>query len=213
MSTDVLGRIVEVVSGVTLDHFIEETVCHPLGMDDTFFEVPRKKLPRLVSAYIPSNATIRKLKDNETLRYHVLGGTLPLSSGYCCLQSNKYLSGGSGLCSTAMDYMRFCQALLDGGVLSGTRLLRQDTASMMTTNRVGKLSDGFGLGFGVMPSTENIHEQLRDSYSWGGFWSTSFRVSPRADWVVIALSQVAPNDVAFQWPDRYEKIAAEAILK
>ena len=84
---------------------------------------------------------------------------------------------------------------------------------MMTANRVGKLSEGFGLGFGVMPSTENVHEQLRGSYSWGGFWSTSFRISPRGDWVVIALAQVAPNDEAFQWPDRYEKIAAEAILK
>jgi CubicO group peptidase (beta-lactamase class C family) len=212
MSTDVLGRIVKKVSGDTLDHFIEEAICRPLGMDDTSFEVPRTKLPRLVSAYIPSNSTIGKLDDNETITFHVLGGTLPLSSDYCVPQSNnKYLSGGAGLCSTAKDYIRFCQMLLNGGVLNGTRLLQQDTVSMMTTNRVGKLSDGFGLGFEVTPSTQNIHEQLRGSYSWGGFWSTSFRISPRGDWVVIAMSQVAPNDAAFQWPDQYEGIAAEAI--
>ncbi|MHB0960085.1 MAG: serine hydrolase domain-containing protein [Pirellulaceae bacterium] len=209
MSTDVLGRVVEVASGVTLDRFIEERVCRPLGMNDTFFKVPADKLPRLVTAYVPKQPTgIQRLEPGKLLDY---SGT-PLSSDYPTADTHKYFSGGGGLCSTAADYFRFCQMLLNGGEVNGTRLLRAETVEMMTVNQTGKLADGFGLGFGVMPDTDDVHEQLRDSYFWGGFWSTSFRISPRGDWILITMSQVAWEDDGMPvWGARYENFAAESI--
>jgi CubicO group peptidase (beta-lactamase class C family) len=216
MSTDVLGRVVEVVSGVPFDRFIEERLCRPLGMSDTFFMVPPGKRSRLVAAYLPEGSGIRKMQDNESITYDVRGparGSVPLSCNYCYAESNKYLSGGAGLSSTALDYWRFCQMLLNGGHLNNVPLLRKETVKTMTTNQVGRLSDGFGLGFGVMPDRNDVHDQLRGSYNWGGFWSTSFRISPRGDWIVITMAQRAPSEEVVGWSDHYEKIAAEAIQK
>lgn len=207
LSTDVLGRVVEVVSGVTLDRFIEDQLCRPLGMRDTFFIVPPDKRNRLVPAYLPVEDRLRKLPEGENLTYL----KTPISADYH-LDSNKYRSGGGGLCSTPTDFMRFCQMLLNGGELNGVRLLRSETVRMMNTNQVGKLSAGFGLGFGVMPDTEEIHKQLRGSFAWGGFWSTSFRISPRGDWIYLAMSQAAWDGKSVPaWAPDYEKIAAEAI--
>lgn len=207
LSIDVLGRIVEVVSGVTLDRFIQDQLCRPLGMRDTFFIVPPDKRHRLVPAYLPIEDRLRKLPEGEKLTYL----KTPISADYH-LDSNKYRSGGGGLCSTAPDYMRICQMLLNGGELNGVRLLQSETVCMMTGNQVGKLSDGFGLGFGVIPDKEDIHKQLRGSYAWGGFWSTSFRISPRGDWIYVAMSQAAwDGKSAPAWAPDYEKIAADSI--
>jgi CubicO group peptidase (beta-lactamase class C family) len=216
MSTDVLGRVVEVASGLSLDEFIEERLCGPLGMSDTFFRVPHGKRSRLVAAYLPDGGSIRRMKDNESIIFDVRGpahGPVPLSCSYCYDEANKYLSGGAGLCSTAPDYWRFCQMLLNGGKLNGVRLLQKQTVEAMTTNQVGRLSDGFGLGFGVLPDKNDVPEPLRNSYHWGGFWSTSFRIAPRGNWTVIAMAQTAPSEDVVGWADHYERIAAEAILK
>jgi CubicO group peptidase (beta-lactamase class C family) len=209
MSTDVLGRVVEVVSGNTFDKFISEEVCVPLGMMDTFFTAPPEKRHRLVSAYVPVEGGIRKLPEGERLDYRVS----LISSDYH-LERNKCFSGGAGLSSTAADYMRFCQMLLNGGVLNGKRLLREDTVKMMSMNQTDDLreAEGFGLGFGIKPDNEDVHEQLRSSYSWGGFWSTSFRISPRGDWIVVTMSQVAWDfELTPKTLEHYEEIAAEAI--
>ncbi len=215
MSTDVLGRVVEVVSGVTLDRFVESRICHPLGMNDTFFMVPPEKRHRLVAAYLPAGDGIRKMGINETITFDA-GGPVPLSCNYCFAESNSYLSGGGGLCSTASDYWRFCQMLLNGGESNNTRLLRPETVRTMTTSQPGdwqcfNMPDRMRLGVGILPDKEGVHDQLRGAYAWSGFWSTSFRISPRGKWVVIALSQLAPNGVAPQWFVRYETLAAEAI--
>jgi len=211
MSTDVLGRVVEVASGVTLDRFIEDHICRPLGMNDTFFKVPTDKLPRLVAAYVPEQPTgIQRLEPGTVLNY---SGT-PLSSDYPTADTHRYFSGGGGLCSTAADYFRFCQMLLNGGELNGARLLRAETVEMMTVNQIGQLAEAFGLGFGIMPDLKEIHEQLRGSYSWGGFWSTSFRVVPPGDWILITMSQLAWDDNGTPaWFAEYSRLAAEAIEK
>jgi CubicO group peptidase (beta-lactamase class C family) len=210
MSTDVLGRVIEVVSAVTLDRFFETEIFTRLGMKDTFFKVPREKVPRLVAAYIPLEAGIRKLKDGEIVKH----GADPISADYPYLESHRYLSGGGDLCSTVTDYMRFCQMLLNRGQLDSVRLLREETIGMMTTNQLGTLPNRFGFGFGIMPETDDIHRQLRGSYNWGGYWSTSFRISPRGDWILITTSQVAWDDKATSaWFTQYEKIATEAVEK
>lgn len=209
MSTDVLGRVVEVVLGVTLDRFFEANIFGPLGMRDTFFKVPAEKLARLVAAYIPVEGGIRKLQDGEIVKHD----PDPISADYPYAQSHKYLSGGGDLCSTPNDYMRLSQMLLNRGELNGTRLLREDTVKMMTTNQLGPSPNMFGFGFGVMPETNDIHRQLRGSYDWGGYWSTSFRISPHGDWIVITMSQVAwQNKLTPTWFTKYVDIAAESIL-
>jgi CubicO group peptidase (beta-lactamase class C family) len=212
MSTDVLGRVVEVASGTALDRFLEDNILRPLGMNDTSFKVPPEKLDRLVAAYIPTDTGIRKLPGGDV-------GPGKITSDYPYSESHKYLSGGGGLCSTASDYMRLCQMLLNGGQLNGVRLLREDTVKMMATNQAGSESvpgspPEFGFGFTIFPDREDVHEQLRGAYAWFGFWSTSFRISPRGDWALVTMSQVVWDDKATpMWFAEYEKIAAEAIEK
>jgi CubicO group peptidase (beta-lactamase class C family) len=145
MSTDVLGRVVEVVSGTTLDRFIEDRICHPLGMTDTSFKVPSDKLARLASAYVPDqDGQIRKLRPGEML---VLLDT-PVSSDYAYVDAHEFFSGGGGLGSTPADYMRLCQMLLNGGELNGVRLMRDETVSQMVTKQISELFGGSEIGFG-----------------------------------------------------------------
>jgi CubicO group peptidase (beta-lactamase class C family) len=216
-STDVLGRVVEVASGVPLDRFIEDQICRPLGMEDTFFRVPDDGLSRLVAAYVPVDTCLRKVKQGEVLKQGPDASSITITSDYCYRKSNKYLAGGSGLCSTAKDYMRLCQMLLNGGQLDGKRLLQEKTVEMMTTNQTGDLPirdlpDQFGFGFTIYPDTKEVHEQLRDAYAWFGYWSTSFRISPRGDWILITMSQLAWDaEVTPTWFREYERLAAESI--
>lgn len=212
MSIDVLGRVVEVASSTTLDRFIEDRICRPIGMVDTSFRVAPEKRTRLVLAYIPTAGGIRKLRDAETVKHLVYGRHTTLSSDYPYSNTSKYLSAGAGLCSTATDYMRFCQMLLNSGQLNGSRLLREETVRMMTTNQLGDLPNRFGFGLGIMDDTDDIHPELRISYHGAGAWSTSFRVSPRGDWILVSMSQLAFDDKATPaWFSQYDKIAAEAI--
>jgi len=216
MSTDVLGCVVERVSGMGLDDFLQQRICQPLGMTDTCFCVPLEKRARVAAAYIPVGPTIRKVCDGELLLHESDWVKVWTTSDYCFPGKSAYLSGGSGLCSTASDYLRFCQMMLNKGELNGIRLLREDTVARMTKNQVGLLFAGaeFGLGFAVVPKeNRDSHEQLKESYSWGGYWSTSFRVSPRGEWIVISLTQLAfDNDLTLKWADNFDRIAAEAIL-
>jgi CubicO group peptidase (beta-lactamase class C family) len=212
MSTDVLGRVVEVVSGVTLDRFFDDKILKPLGMNDTGFHVSQDKVGRLAAVYIPGEGGIRKLAGGEI-------GPGNLTSDYPYSKSHKYLAGGGGLCSTPSDYMRFCQMLLNGGELNGVRLLRPETIKMMTANQIGELKladldviDRFGFGFTVNSDDERHHEQLRGAYAWFGHWSTSFRISPNGDWVLVTMTQLVWDDKATPaWFAQYEKIVTEAI--
>jgi CubicO group peptidase (beta-lactamase class C family) len=214
MSTDVLGRVVEVVTEMTLDRFLEDKILKPLGMNDTTFRLRREKVGRLAEVYIPAENGIRKLAAGEV-------GPGKLTSDYPYSAAHKYLAGGGGLCSTPSDYMRFCQMLLSGGELNGVRLLKEDTVRMMATNQVGELKladlgviDRFGFGFTVYSNDERHHEQLKGAYAWFGHWSTSFRISPHGDWALVTMTQLPWDDKATPtWFAQYEKIAAEAIQK
>ncbi len=208
-STDVLGRVIEVASGKSLDEFIAEKICDPLGMHDTSFIVPPEKRSRVVAAYVPTETAIRRLKIGERL---IHSGD-PISSDYH-LESNKCFSGGGGLCSTPSDYMRFCQMLLNGGELNGVRLLEEETIKLMTIDQTGTLSENFGFGLSMFPDAEDVDEQLRGAYAWSGFWGLCFRISPRGDWILVTMSQLAWDEEATpKWFAEYERIAAEAIIK
>lgn len=191
VSVDVLGRIVEVVSGKPLDEFIDQRICRPLEMHDTGFYVPREKLDRFATNYAPKSG----------------GGLVPIDAP----QTSSYrappalLSGGGGLVSTARDYMRFCQMLINEGTLNGKRLLKQETVQMMTRNQLPDAAvpiafgpvklDGVGFGLGVSVRVgKSIFEPAGaiGEYGWGGAASTHFWISPKDELIVIALQQFMP---------------------
>lgn len=180
VSTDVLGYLVEKVSGQSLDAFFKERIFKPLDMKDTAFYVPKGKESRFAVCYGPNVGGGLKVVDN------------PLKSGY--LMKPILLSGGGGLVSTARDYMRFCQMLLNKGQLDGARLLRAETVEMMTSNQLPdgvyrNNNGGFGLGFSVQ-MVEGASP--KGEYGWGGMASTHFWISPNDELAVVALSQRIP---------------------
>jgi len=217
LSTDVLGRVVEVVSGISLDEFFQTRIFAPLSMNDTHFRLPEEKNSRLPAVYMrDDNGQMRRLFDGKMYLE-----PLPYSVDFAYNGKSTYLSGGAGLCSTASDYMRFCQMLLNGGQLNGKRLLREETVRAMRSNQIGDLSgldlgpgEKFGLGFQVVENVEQKDQQLVGSYSWGGFFGTLFWIVPKEDWIlVVMLQQVGGPERTRRWPAELERFAAAAVVK
>jgi CubicO group peptidase (beta-lactamase class C family) len=193
VGVDVLGRLVEVTSGQTLDAFFAERIFKPLDMVDTAFYVPADKVDRFATNYGPDRkGGLRVVDDPEKSPY---------------LKSPKFLSGGGGLVSTARDYVRFCQMMLNNGELDGTRLLKPETVAMMTQNQLpaealpmvtptrsgADSSLAFGLGFGIRTApTAADPSAVPGEYFWGGAASTGFVICPKNQTVIIALAQFMP---------------------
>jgi CubicO group peptidase (beta-lactamase class C family) len=185
---DVQGRLIEVLSGKTLDVFFRERIFEPLGMADTGFWVPPEKLERLACNYGADLSGALKVSDR------------PATSLFRARQ--KFLSGGGGLVSTARDYLRFCRMILNGGELDGRRLLKAETVAQMTRNQlpekavpisVGVLKMegvGFGLGFSVRLTDQK--DRPAGECGWGGAASTHFWISPKHELAVVALEQFMP---------------------
>jgi CubicO group peptidase (beta-lactamase class C family) len=211
VSTDVLGRLVEVVSGKSLDAFFEEQIFKPLDMKDSGFFVPEGKVERFSVNY--SRGEKGALKAND----------VPAKSSY--LKRPKLLSGGGGLVSTARDYTRFCQMLLDGGELQGTRLLKKETVQLMSSNQLPdeamplslpgiKLPTkglGFGLGFAVLLEAAGPGSAgTAGEYFWGGAASTNFYICPKQDLVIVAMTQFMP--VSPKLGEAFKKGVYESLL-
>lgn len=198
MSTDVVGHLVEVLSGQRLDVYLEEHVLGPLGMVDTGFSVPPDATERLASCYTlaPGDTEIALLDAAATSPY---------------LEHPAFLSGGGGLVSTMHDYHRFCLALLRGGALDGRRVIGPRTLAYMTTNHLPGGRDlvscgtplfsetpydgvGFGLGFSVQldPATTRVISSPGE-FGWGGMASTVFFCDPVEDLHVILMTQLMPS--------------------
>ena len=200
MATDVLGYLIEVISGMSLDVFLEEKILKPLGMEDTDFYVPEAKLNRFAAEYGPSTGSGQAPTEDGGMELL----DAPATSQYTKLP--RFLSGGAGLVSTASDYMCFCQMLLDGGELDGTRLLGRKTIELMTTNH---LPDelipiqvqphtlhgcGFGLGFRVLVDVAQAGRLGSEGeFGWGGAASTSFFVDPKEKLIGLLLTQLVPS--------------------
>ena len=183
-SVDVLGRVIEVASGQPLDRFLDNRLFKPLGMVDTGFGVPPEKLARLVDP--PVGAEI--LWDRDVTKPTTL------------------FSGGGGLVSTAADYLRFCQMLLNGGELDGVRILSTATVRRMTTSSLPpgiRFASGavgppvgstFGLGFGIRSdAASSAVPGSVGSFTWGGAWGTYFWVDPAEGLIALQLLHVAPD--------------------
>jgi CubicO group peptidase (beta-lactamase class C family) len=191
-STDVLGYLVEVLSGKPLDVFMKERIFIPLGMGDTDFYVPVEKLDRVGAVYAPDSAGIRIIMKPDTNSV-----STPV----------KFLSGNGGLYSTAADYMIFSQMLLNKGVYDGVRILESRTVDLMTTDQIsgvimpdddffGPLLSGMGFGFGFAVLTDKRAAKItgsNGSYWWSGSGNTYFWIDPDEELIVILMTQFVPN--------------------
>jgi CubicO group peptidase (beta-lactamase class C family) len=192
LGVDVLGRLVEVVSGKPLDEFFRTRIFEPLGMKDTYFYPPENKVARLATAYTyyPEKG-LNRFPDTP-----IREGPFVYSADYPTRGPKKLFSGGAGLVSTAMDYARFCQMMLDDGKVGSTRLLSRKSIELMTHDQLGKIGpdQGFGLGFGI----EGVKGPLEElgtpgAYSWGGFFFTSFSIDPKEQMIVVFMAQLHPT--------------------
>lgn len=197
LSIDVLGHLVEVVSGITLDHFLYERFFRPLGMMDTHFAVPERSQSRLAGLYTTDqDQSLRAVTDLPVTRRF-----LKFSADHNH-PHNAFFSGGGGLVSTTTDYLRFLQMLLNGGSLDGQRILNRETVAMMTRNQIGDLripfpghGDGFGFGFGVVTDRGAAADPSSvGSFSWGGIYNTYFWVDPQEQLIGLLMTQLFPYD-------------------
>ena len=206
VSTDVLGAVVERVSGRTLDVYFRERIFAPLGMDDTFFQVPADKTDRLTDCYAFHPA-------KQTRVMYDRGAESSWS------RKPNLLSGGGGLVSTALDYHRFCQMCGDGGTLDGQRIIGRKTLELMRLNHLPGGSDlasmskslfsetqnagtGFGLGFAVVQDVaRTMMPGSPGEYYWGGMFSTAFFIDPVERLHMVFMTQLMPSA---QYPIRRE---------
>ncbi|RMB55352.1 CubicO group peptidase (beta-lactamase class C family) [Sphingomonas sp. PP-CE-3A-406] len=197
VATDVLGAVVQRVSGLPLDQFFKERIFAPLKMDDTFFQVPADKLDRLTDCYTLAPGKGRVMYDRGA------------ESAWS--RQPKLVSGGGGLVSTALDYHRFNTMLLNGGELDGARILGRKTLDLMTQNHLPGKSDlaamskslfseasnagtGFGLGFAI---TDDVAKTMvpgsKGEFYWGGMFSTAFFVDPVERLSMVFMTQLSPS--------------------
>lgn len=192
LGVDVLGRLVEVVSGEPLDEFFRTRIFEPLGMKDTYFYPPDNKLDRLATAYTYyPDKRLNRFPDSP-----IREGAFVYSADYPARGPKKLFSGGAGLISTAMDYARFCQMMLDEGKAGNTRLLSRKTVELMTHDQLGKISSdmSFGLGFGINGDKGPLSDLGSvGEYDWGGFFYTGFTIDPKEQMIVIFMAQLHPT--------------------
>ena len=198
LSTDTLGRVVEVASGQPFDVFLRERIFKPLKMNDTGFVVPEAKWSRFVTAYSPDGkGGIRPMNDPESF------GNANFSPWAYYKEGRTYFSGGAGLTSTAADYARFANMLLNGGALDGVRLLSPKTIELMTANHSAEVphplpiagpGKEFGLGFQVVTDLAATQSLGSDGmYGWMSIYGNIFWVDPKEKLVSILMVQRYPG--------------------
>lgn len=216
MSTDVCGRLVEIISGKRFDEYLQDEIFGPLGMTDTGFAVSDDQLDRFSASYFRRpDKTLKLVDDPETSTYRTL---------------RPFLSGGGGLVSTTADYLRFAQMLVNGGELDGVRILGRKTVELMSANHLpggGEMTEfaqpgGFGevgftgMGFGLTVATNLGPERSgvissRGDYTWGGYASTIFWVDPVEELTVIFMTQLIPSGT-FNFRDQLKTLVYPAIV-
>lgn len=206
LNTDVLGCLVEVISGMNLDDFFRTRIFEPLDMKDTYFNVPQSKANRLVNMYTETPEG-KLIKAGGNMLNSSAGTNYPLVK-------NTYYSGGAGLSSTIYDYAVFLQMLLNDGEYNGKRLLGRNTVRMMTMNQIGDLSlgdDKFGLGFQVISEKGSSRTPAQEgTFSWGGAFATSYWVDPKEKIVMLFFRQLQArthNDVV----EKFRALTYQAI--
>lgn len=188
-NTDILGALIEVVSGTPLDDFLQKRILDPLDMQDTHFYLPKEKAKRLATVYSLSNGKFFKANAANPMQ----------NQGAYVDGPRKSFSGGAGYLSTAEDYATFLQMMLNKGTLNGKRLLSRKTVELMTTNHLSEgmytwqAGTGFGLGFSVL---DNLGTRgtlgTEGEFAWGGAYHSSYWVDPDEELVVVYFTQLIP---------------------
>ena len=187
-ATDVVARLVEVISGQSFDEFLRDRIFVPLDMVDTHFYLPKNKLDRFAALYRPDGISGLALTE------------APTADSVFVREPHSYFSGAGGLVSTARDYFRFQQMMLNGGALEGVRILGRKTVELMTVNHIGQRDvwlvgpgHGFGLGYAVVQDPGAVAMPYSvGSYFWWGAYNTTFWVDPTEELVGVLLTQLRP---------------------
>lgn len=205
LSVDVVGRLVEVLSGQPLDQFLRRRLFEPLGMQDTYFYLPADRQNRLAVLYTED------AQSKKPVPMPAWGGMTPDYPK----AAGTYFSGGAGLSSTIDDYARFLQMLLNEGEYGGRRLLKPATVRLMTSNQIGGLEQGgnkFGLGFSISTAATAATSGLSEgSYEWGGIFGTTYWVDPKLKVVALIYTQKYPNSTARDLPAKFKLQVREAV--
>ena len=197
---DTLGRIVEILSGMSLEKFFQTRIFQPLGMKDTFFTVPDNRLADMTVAYTKRDASL--------VRPQPIVARVPRPS------EGEYFSGSGGLTGSTQDYMLFAQMLLNGGTLNGTRLLSRKTVELMTSDAIGPLDlrnyagdqvlkgYGFGLGVRIRRSTgESGWMGSPGDFGWAGALGTYFWIDPKEQLIGIVMIQTRNTRIRMEYPN------------
>jgi CubicO group peptidase (beta-lactamase class C family) len=185
LSIDVLGRLVEVWSGMPLDQFFRTRIFEPLRMSDTWFELPADRRVRLVALHSEKDGVVTPTHEPQ-------GGMHPDFPA----RRVTYFSGGGGLSGTTADYARFLQLFLNGGELDGVRLVGRKTVEMMLQNHIPRLQPAFGLGFALETPENDFRSVLTDgSFQWGGAFATTYWADPKERLVALIYTNVLGSTI------------------
>jgi len=193
-NTDILGVIIEKASGMPLDKFIKERILDPIEMEDTYFYLPKNKVGRLTTSYMASESKpLEKAPDPGS----------GIGQGHYVKGPRKSFSGGAGLLSTAMDYAKFLQMMLNGGEFNGKRILSPKTVELMVADHVavreipyqGRNGSGFGMGFSI---TKDVGERGEPgsvgTFEWGGAYGSSYWADPKEELILVYFKQLIPTN-------------------
>jgi CubicO group peptidase (beta-lactamase class C family) len=204
LNMDLLGALVEIISGMNLEEFMRKNICEPLGMNDTWFNLPKEKSGRLTTVYI------------EDSLHHIIkwdAHHFGIDPAYP-LTAKHYFSGGAGLSSTAFDYAVFLQMFLNGGTYNGHRILSKRSVEMMTSGQLNFLYDGtnnFGLGFGLVSEKgAATGPWSQGSFAWGGYFGTTYWADPKEKLVCLFMTQQTPNSHG-EISEKFKELVYQAI--
>ncbi len=210
LADDVLGRLVEVASGMPFDQYLQEHIFKPVGMKDTQFYLPEDKVARIARAYTYyADKGLQPIADGQVIQE----GLFSYSADYPYRGPRTFFAGGAGLTSTPEDYYRFCQMLLNNGKVGDTRLLSRKTVELLHQNHVQTQTNdiAYGLGFGVTSDPRFLTELGSiGAYYWSGFYYTSFVIDPKEDMVVVFMGQLHPSG-GLNLSDKVIRLAYQAI--
>ena len=215
VSVDVQGRLVEVISGMSFGEFLEKRIFQPLQMRDTFFRVPKNKLDRFAQLYQPEGTGEGLMTYLSPARSNTLE-VAHTSTSRTYQTDATFESGGGGLVSSASDYMRFAQMMLNGGELDGVRILSPKTVSMMSRDHLDgapgmRPGTGFGLGFGVVLDVGATGEAGSDGeYNWGGAAGTRFWIDPEERLIGLFMVQSRPHRTPLA--QRFKALTYQALI-
>lgn len=206
LNMEILGRIVEVVSGMPLNQYFKKNVFDPLGMDDTRFYLAKDKHDRIVPIYTYN-------KEKQMIMADKSSGIDP---DYPMFADNNHYAGGGGLSGTTMDYAKFIQALCNGGSYKGVRILGRKTIDVMTSDQLIRQNENgkgfsqkpgltYGLGFSLKTAAgQAINPKSPGTYEWGGAFNTKFFIDPAEELTFVGMTQIIP----FVRPDFWDKLYA-----